>query len=149
MLIGSHHFCTRSMNIYHQAALITRPSPKAGWVLKWARFVRRIIFEGGRLPVLCWFVGAPPICHQHHLAKIRTNYIRFISKLWCAWGSKWNCWSRDRFKWRCRWWISPQAVLFCSEPDNATENLSLRRRSRKPSRVVCLWRNFRVWSWGS
>ena len=29
----------------------------------------------------------------------------------------------------------------------ARENLSLRRRSREPSRVGCLWRNFRVWSW--
>ena len=24
---------------------------------------------GNRLPVLCWLVGAPPICHQCHLAK--------------------------------------------------------------------------------
>ena len=55
------------------------------------------------------------------------NYIRYISKLWCAWGSKWNFWSRGRFKWRCRWWMSPRAVLFCSQPDNATENPSLRR----------------------
>ena len=28
-----------------------------------------------------------------------------------------------------------RAVLFCSQPDNATENLSLRRRSRESSRV--------------
>ena len=33
----------------------------------------------------------------------RTNDIRFISKLWCARGSKCNFWSRDRFRWRCHW----------------------------------------------
>ena len=37
-----------------------------------------------------------------------------------------------RFKWGCCWWISPRAVLFCSQPDNATENLSLWRGSREP-----------------
>ena len=96
--------------------------------LIWARFV--VFSPWGRLPVLCWLVGAPPICltwtrlvprflwptpvrpwerafcHHYLLSwpgamKIkgcRTNYIRFISKLWCARGSKWNFWSRG-----CRW----------------------------------------------
>ena len=46
--------------------------PKGGGrVLKWAQFVCRIFLdgEGGQLPVLCWLVGAPSICHQRHLAK--------------------------------------------------------------------------------
>ena len=55
----------------------------------------------------------------------RTNDIRFfISKLWCAWGSKCNF-----------------------DSNYATENLSVRRHSWEPSRVGCLWRNFHVWIW--
>ena len=42
-------------------------------VLKWVCLFFRIIFWGGRLPVLCWLVGMPPICHQCHLAKKRQS----------------------------------------------------------------------------
>ena len=37
--------------------------------LKMGSVVFLYYFWGSRLPVLCWLVGAPSICHQRHLAK--------------------------------------------------------------------------------
>ena len=80
-----------------------------GRVLKWARFVRRIIFLRVDFRSYVDWLGRRRyflnVIWRRTAMKIkdcRTNYIRFISKLWCAWGSKWNFWSRDRFKPRRR-----------------------------------------------
>ena len=51
---------------------IIQPKSSNREFLKWARFVLFLFFRvsfGGRLPVLCWSVSAPPLCHQCHLAK--------------------------------------------------------------------------------
>ena len=80
-------------------------------------------------------------CHEDQRL-CTTNVIRFISKLWCAWGSvtfdpdvdlNGDAVSRSRYE------------QFHSVRSNLCEIFSLRRRSREPSRVGCLWRNFRVW----
>ena len=70
------------------------------YVKTWTRLVPRFLWP---TPVRPW---ERAFCHHYLLSgpgamKIkgcRTNYIRFISKLWCARGSKWNFWSRG-----CRW----------------------------------------------
>ena len=80
-----------------------------------------------------------------HIKDRRTNYVRFISKLWCAWGISVTFDAEvdlnDNFVGRSHY---KQFYSVCSS--YATENLSLRRRSREPSRVECLWTNFHVWS---
>ena len=81
----------------------------------------------------------------YHIKDRRTNYVRFISKLWCAWGISVTFDAEvdlnDNFVGRSHY---KQFYSVCSS--YATENLSLRRRSREPSRVECLWTNFHVWS---
>ena len=86
-------------------------------------------------------------CHEDQRL-CRTNDIRFISEFWCAWGSKCTTFDAEVD-------LNDDAVgrtryerFYSVRSNYARENLSLRRRSREPSRVGCLWRNFRVWSWG-
>ena len=56
------------------------------------------------------------------ISDCRKNYIRFISKLWCAWGSKCNFGSRG--KWWCCWYCRSQYKQFYSVRNNyAKENL--------------------------
>ena len=40
------------------------------------------------------------------------NCIRFISKLWFSWGTKWSFWCRGSFKWRCRWYAFVSGMSF-------------------------------------
>ena len=77
-------------------------------------------------------------CHRYMLSGCHkdlrlsgTNYIRFISKCWCAWGNKCNIWSRGRFKWRCRLVDLAMSgfILFATKSWNKSWNTFARARS--------------------